>query len=239
MAAGTLWPLPSDKAEWAARRAAAICAEIEGFVFDTVSVTGSRASRTLLGLPAPGSSSTSSSAVPPTQYSDLEESIQKYLLTLSALMPLYEVDTTAGSYSEAPPAGLNNATGQSNQSMEITYIKTSAGWERIHAYRRGRRAVHIDGSVSNAEDQIERDFLVQDSMTDEQKILETILRETGKIVDSETAFDSLNLESLEFLDLVLQIETALAIKFSDLAIVRMNKVGDVLVEADAARLIQG
>ena len=64
---------------------------------------------------------------PPTQYSDLEESIQKYLLTLSALMPLYEVDTTAGSYSEAPPpAGLNNATGQSNQSMEITYIKTSA-----------------------------------------------------------------------------------------------------------------
>ena len=76
-------------------------------------------------------------------------------------------------------------------------------------------------------------------MTDEQKILETILRETGKIVDSETAFDSLNLESLEFLDLVLQIETALAIKFSDLAIVRMNKVGDVLVEADAARLIQG
>jgi hypothetical protein len=64
---------------------------------------------------------------PPLRDSELPEPIQKYLLTLQKLLPLNEVDTSAGPYAEAVPhAGLNASTGQSNQTMEITYVKTSA-----------------------------------------------------------------------------------------------------------------
>jgi len=53
--------------------------------------------------------------------------MQKYLLTLQMLLPLNLVDTSAGSYAETPPsAGLNASTGQSNQNMEISYVKTTA-----------------------------------------------------------------------------------------------------------------
>jgi hypothetical protein len=50
-----------------------------------------------------------------------------YLFTLQNLLPLRVVDTSGGSYAETPPpAGLNATTGQSNQNMEITYVKSSA-----------------------------------------------------------------------------------------------------------------
>jgi len=50
-----------------------------------------------------------------------------YLFTLQNLLPLRVVDTSGGSYAETPPpAGLSSATGQSNQNMEITYVKSSA-----------------------------------------------------------------------------------------------------------------
>lgn len=64
---------------------------------------------------------------PPTRDTTLSKPEQWYLLTLQMLLPLRIVDTTAGSYGEAPPApGLNATTGQSNQNQEIIYKKTSA-----------------------------------------------------------------------------------------------------------------
>lgn len=64
---------------------------------------------------------------PPVRGSTVDAPIQKYLFTLQLLLPLNVVDTSAGSYAETPPpAGLNSSTGQSNQNMEITYVKSSA-----------------------------------------------------------------------------------------------------------------
>lgn len=57
----------------------------------------------------------------------LTTSFRQYLFTLQNLLPLVQVDTTSGNLSEGPPpAGLNSTTGQSNQNMEITFIKISA-----------------------------------------------------------------------------------------------------------------
>lgn len=48
------------------------------------------------------------------------------MLTIQGANPLIEVDTSEGSFSDdPPPAGLSASTGQSNQNVEITYIKTS------------------------------------------------------------------------------------------------------------------
>jgi len=66
---------------------------------------------------------------PPVRQSNIEVPIQKYLFSLQGLHPLVTVDTSGGSYAEElPPAGVNpgDATGQSNQNMEITFVKTSA-----------------------------------------------------------------------------------------------------------------
>jgi len=55
------------------------------------------------------------------------ETQQQWQFTLQNLLPLVVVDTTAGNeVIDAPPAGLNSTTGQSNQNMEITYVKSSA-----------------------------------------------------------------------------------------------------------------
>jgi len=63
---------------------------------------------------------------PPIRGSNVEKPIQKYFFTLQDLLPLYQVDTSAGSYVESPPpAGLSGATGQSNQNVEISYVKIS------------------------------------------------------------------------------------------------------------------
>ena len=64
---------------------------------------------------------------PSTRGSNLSNTDFLYTLILQGLAPMYEVDTSAGPYSEAaPPAGLNASTGQSAQCKEITYVKTSA-----------------------------------------------------------------------------------------------------------------
>ena len=64
---------------------------------------------------------------PSTQGSNLSATDYLWMLIVQGLEPLYEVDTSKGSYSEnAPPAGLASATGQSAQAKEITYVKTSA-----------------------------------------------------------------------------------------------------------------
>jgi hypothetical protein len=64
---------------------------------------------------------------PPQRGSQISEPLLKWLFSVQNLLPLVTVDTSAGSFSQSPPpAGLNSATGQSNQNMEITYVKTSA-----------------------------------------------------------------------------------------------------------------
>lgn len=64
---------------------------------------------------------------PPVRGTALSKQEQLYLATLQYLLPLREVDTSAGPYTEAlPPAGLDSSTGQSNQNQEITFVKVSA-----------------------------------------------------------------------------------------------------------------
>ena len=49
---------------------------------------------------------------------------RQWLFSVQNLLPLVTIDTSAGDVTLAlPPAGLNTATGQSNQNMEITYRK--------------------------------------------------------------------------------------------------------------------
>lgn len=74
-------------------------------------------------------------------------------------------------------------------------------------------------------------------MTDKQKLLQVVLDQTGKIVDMETPVDSLGLDSLEFIDLMFEVEKAFNAKIEDTSIIRINKVGDILTEALAARIV--
>jgi hypothetical protein len=67
---------------------------------------------------------------PPTQMaSNLSPTDYNWQLIVQGLAPLFEVDTSKGSYSESvPAAGVNSAnpaTGQSAQGKEIIYVKTS------------------------------------------------------------------------------------------------------------------
>jgi hypothetical protein len=57
----------------------------------------------------------------------MSKAMEAWHLNLQQHQPLNEVDTSAGSYTEAPPpAGLlNTATGQSNQNQELSYSKIS------------------------------------------------------------------------------------------------------------------
>lgn len=64
---------------------------------------------------------------PPSRGSNLSGSDRKYLQTLQRRALMQSVDTSAGPYAEnAPPAGVNLQSGETNQNQEITYIKTSA-----------------------------------------------------------------------------------------------------------------
>jgi hypothetical protein len=64
---------------------------------------------------------------PPLRNANLSEPMQYWELETQQAAPLIKVDTSAGSFSEAPPsAGTNQSTGQTNQNQEITYIKTSS-----------------------------------------------------------------------------------------------------------------
>lgn len=64
---------------------------------------------------------------PPLRGSKLSTPEQHYMLSLQNLHPMYEVDTTAGSFAAVPPeAGQDAPSGRNNQNAEITYIKISA-----------------------------------------------------------------------------------------------------------------
>lgn len=57
---------------------------------------------------------------------------QLWQFTLQNQLPLVTVDTTSGPVViGVPPAGLNSTTGQSNQNMEITYVKSSADADTV------------------------------------------------------------------------------------------------------------
>jgi len=63
---------------------------------------------------------------PTTQGSNVSQTDHQWLLLVQGLQPLYEVDSSKGSYAEnVPPAGVGTS-GQSGQCKEITYVKTSA-----------------------------------------------------------------------------------------------------------------
>ena len=70
---------------------------------------------------------------PPTRTNAVDDKgylaipLRQWLFTLQMLLPLVVIDTSGGNIVQAaPPAGLNSTTGQSNQNMEITYVKSSA-----------------------------------------------------------------------------------------------------------------
>jgi hypothetical protein len=65
---------------------------------------------------------------PPLRFaSDLSQPMQFWELETQQAQPLNKIDTSEGSYSEAPPAaGLDTTTGQTNQNQELTYVKVSA-----------------------------------------------------------------------------------------------------------------
>ena len=70
---------------------------------------------------------------PPTRSNAVDDKgflatpFRQWLFSVQALFPLVTIDTTNGDYvTTLPPAGLNSATGQSNQNSEITYLKSSA-----------------------------------------------------------------------------------------------------------------
>ena len=63
---------------------------------------------------------------PTTQQSNLSSADYQWLLIAQNLAPLYEVDTSTGSYAETPPTAGVETSGQSGQCKEITYVKTSA-----------------------------------------------------------------------------------------------------------------
>lgn len=63
---------------------------------------------------------------PTTQGSDLSPTDYQWLLIVQGLQPLYEVDTSKGSYTEAVPNAGVGSSGQTAQCKEITYLKTSA-----------------------------------------------------------------------------------------------------------------
>ena len=70
---------------------------------------------------------------PPAQSKAVDDSqrlappLRDWLFSVQNLLPLVVVDTSGGNIVQAvPAAGLNSTTGQSNQNMEITFVKSSA-----------------------------------------------------------------------------------------------------------------
>jgi hypothetical protein len=65
--------------------------------------------------------------LPPTRNAGLTSPMEYWEQETQQHDPLLDIDTSGGSYSETtPPAGLNSATGQTNQNQERTYVKISA-----------------------------------------------------------------------------------------------------------------
>jgi hypothetical protein len=64
---------------------------------------------------------------PPLRDTSLDKVIQAWLQAIGQRLPLITADTSGGNISDAlPPAGLSStATGETNQNMQISFVKTS------------------------------------------------------------------------------------------------------------------
>lgn len=68
-----------------------------------------------------------------------------------------------------------------------------------------------------------------------QRIVSIVRAEVGP-ADESTSLDSLNVDSLELIDLLMRIENSEGIKFPNELISGMNTVGDIARAADALRV---
>jgi acyl carrier protein len=73
-------------------------------------------------------------------------------------------------------------------------------------------------------------------MTDEHKLLALITQETSFVAGLETPLDSLNLDSLDFVDLMLRCDNEFGVKIPDSAFPNLNTVGDILKAITEARV---
>ena len=64
-----------------------------------------------------------------------------------------------------------------------------------------------------------------------EKVLEIIRRDTGHSVTAETNLDSLDIDSLEMIDLLLSIERETGIVIPDNRVPHIHKVSDILGQA--------
>lgn len=60
------------------------------------------------------------------------------------------------------------------------------------------------------------------------QLLELVLEETGKIADLDTVLDTLDLDSLDFLELVNSFEKKFKTKVPDAEFVKLHRVSDFL-----------
>lgn len=60
------------------------------------------------------------------------------------------------------------------------------------------------------------------------ELLALVLEETGKIADPDTRLDSLDLDSLDFLELVNSFEKRFKTKVPDADFIKLNRVSDFL-----------
>ena len=63
---------------------------------------------------------------PTTVGSSLAKADYFWLLLVQQQLPLVVIDTSGGSFSQAAPDAGVGASGQTNQNMEITYVKSSS-----------------------------------------------------------------------------------------------------------------
>lgn len=75
-------------------------------------------------------------------------------------------------------------------------------------------------------------------MSPAERLYEVVTRETGKKL-SRDAFtliplDGLDLDSLEILDLVLQVESEFAVKLPDADVAQLDTLGDLLAAVERA-----
>ena len=71
-------------------------------------------------------------------------------------------------------------------------------------------------------------------MSSAERLIALIKQETDEDVTIETAFDGMDLDSLDFMDLVLRIEAAFEKKLPNDAIARVKTVGDFLPLIESA-----
>ena len=65
-------------------------------------------------------------------------------------------------------------------------------------------------------------------MTTEQKVLELVVAECCMPCEVDSAFDDLNMDSLDFVDLILQIDNEFGVKIPEPELTKMETVSDLI-----------